>query len=196
MQDQLVQRFEPLLREEKNLIPDPDPVDWTVFAAVPLEIYIQNKDLRCLALGEWMAQKQWGEPYGRRIRTTARENLQRGLSWQTRLLIDDMFMINMAQAPAYRATGHRFYIDRAAKETVHYLDNLQKPNGLFHHVPHAPFHWGRGNGWMAVGMAEVLHSLPADVPNRREPQQPSGHDEGTAPASSCFRHVAAIDRRS
>jgi unsaturated rhamnogalacturonyl hydrolase len=166
LQGVLIQRFEPLFREEKNLIPDPDHVDWTVFAAVPLEIYIQNKDLRCLALGEWMAQKQWGEPYGRRIHKTAREDLQRGLSWQTRLWIDDMFMITMAQAQAYRATGHRFYIDRAAKEAVHYLDNLQKPNGLFYHAPDAPFHWGRGNGWMAVGMAELLHSLPADNADR------------------------------
>jgi unsaturated rhamnogalacturonyl hydrolase len=166
LQGKLVQRFELLLREEKHLIADPDHVDWTVFAAVPLEIYQQNKDLRCLALGEWMAQKQWGEPYGRRIPKDARENMARGLSWQTRLWIDDMFMITMAQAQAYRATGHRFYIERAAKEMVHYLDHLQKSNGLFYHAPDAPFHWGRGNGWMAAGMAELLRSLPADNPDR------------------------------
>jgi len=62
LQAQLVRRFEPLFREEKNLLPDPDHVDWTVFAAVPLEIYIQNKDLRCLALGEWMAQNNGASP--------------------------------------------------------------------------------------------------------------------------------------
>ena len=166
LQAQLVQRFEPLFREQKDLIPDPDHVDWTVFAAVPLEIYLQNHDLRCLALGEWMAQKQWAEPYGRRIPADARENMARGLTWQTRLWIDDMFMITMAQAQAYRATGNRLYIDRAAKEMVHYLDRLQKPNGLFYHSPDAPFHWARGNGWMAAGMAELLRSLPADNPDR------------------------------
>jgi len=166
LQTQLVQRFEPLFREEKALIPDPDHVDWTVFAAVPLEIYIQNKDLRCLALGEWMALRQWGEPYGRRIEPNARENMARGLTWQTRLWIDDMFMITLAQAQAYRATGNRLYIDRAAKEMVHYLDHLQKPNGLFYHSTTAPFHWARGNGWMAAGMAESLRSLPADNPDR------------------------------
>jgi rhamnogalacturonyl hydrolase YesR len=166
LQAQLVQRFEPFFREQKNLIPDPDHVDRTVFAALPLEIYPLNRDIRCLALGEWMAQKQWGEPYGRRVPQDARGNLSLGLTWQTRLWIDDMFMITMAQAQAYRATGHRFYIDRAAKEMVHYLDHLQKPNGLFHHSPDAPFHWGRGNGWMAAGMAELLRSLPADNPDR------------------------------
>ncbi len=163
---QLIQRFEPLFREEKVLIPDPDHVDWTVFSAVPLEIYILNKDPRCLALGEGMVQKQWGEPYGRRIEPRAREYMAKGLSWQTRLWIDDMYMITIAGAQAYRATGNRLYIDRVAKEMVYYLDNLQRPSGLFYHAPDVPFPWGRGNGWIAAGMAELLRSLPADNPDR------------------------------
>jgi len=77
-----------------------------------------------------------------------------------------MFMITMAQAQAYRATGNRLYLDRAAREMVYYLDHLQQPNGLFYHSAEAPFHWGRGNGWMAAGMAELLRSLPADNPDR------------------------------
>jgi len=166
LQGKLIQRFEPLFREDRRLIPDPDHVDWAVFAAVPLEIYQINHDLRCLALGEWMAQRQWSVPYGRRIPNDAIENQAKGLTWQTRLWLDDMFMITMAQAQAYRATGHRFYIDRAAKEMVHYLERLQQPNGLFYHSADAPFHWGRGNGWMAAGMAELLRSVTADNPDR------------------------------
>ncbi len=166
LRSRAIARLEPLFREEKALIPDPDHVDWTVFASVPLEVHVQTKDLRCLALGEWMAQRQWGEPYGRRIPANARENMSRGLSWQTRLWIDDMFMITMAQAQAYRATGTRVYVDRAAREMVHYLDRLQQPNGLFFHAPDAPFFWARGNGWMAAGMAELLRALPADNPDR------------------------------
>ncbi|HWA28345.1 MAG TPA: glycoside hydrolase family 88 protein [Lacunisphaera sp.] len=162
----LVQRFEPLFREEKSWIPTPQHVDWTVFGSVPLEIYIQNKDLRCLALGEWMAQKQWGEPYGTKIEPRAAEHAAKGLSWQTRLWIDDMFMITMVQAQAYRATGDKAYLERAAKEVVYYLDQLQQPNGLFYHTPQTPFYWARGNGWMAVGMPEILRSLPADNPDR------------------------------
>jgi rhamnogalacturonyl hydrolase YesR len=77
-----------------------------------------------------------------------------------------MFMITAVQAQAYRATGERKYIDRAAKEMVVYLDSLQQPNGLFYHAPDVPFFWGRGNGWMAAGMSELLWSLPKDNPDR------------------------------
>ena len=92
--------------------------------------------------------------------------IKRGLTWQTRMWIDDMFMITMAQAQAYRATGDRKYIDRAAKEMVVYLNELQKPNGLFYHAPDVPFFWGRGDGWMAAGMSELLRSLPDDNTDR------------------------------
>jgi len=166
LQAQLVARFEPLLREEKQLVPAPDHVDYTVFGAVPLELYIQTGDQRYLALGEWMAQKQWLEPFGPHIEPAARENQRRGLSWQTRFWIDDMYMITLAQAQAYRATRDRSYVERAAREMVAYLERLQRPNGLFFHAPEAPFHWGRGNGWVAAGMAELLRSLPADSPAR------------------------------
>ena len=186
LQGKVIERFEPLFGEERRLIPDPDHVDWTVFAAVPLEIYLHNKDLRYLALGEWMAQRQWGEPYGRRIPPDARENIARGLSWQTRLWIDDMFMITMAQAQAYRATGQRFYIDRAAREMVHYLDRLQQPTGLFFHAPDARYYWARGNGWMAAGMAELLRALPADNPDR--PRILAGYH---LMMSALLRHQAA-----
>jgi unsaturated rhamnogalacturonyl hydrolase len=163
---QLKERFEPLFREERRLVPAPDHVDWTVFGALPLELYVQTGEQRYLALGEWMAVRQWGEPFGDRVEPGALEHQRNGLSWQTRLWIDDMFMITMVQAQAFRATGNRVYIDRAAREMVVYLDRLQKPNGLFFHTPDTPFYWGRGNGWMAAGMAELLRSLPADHPDR------------------------------
>lgn len=49
---------------------------------------------------------------------------------------------------------------------VVYLDNLQRENGLFHHADDVPIYWGRGNGWMAAGMAELLAYLPEDDANR------------------------------
>ena len=49
---------------------------------------------------------------------------------------------------------------------VAYLDKLQKPNGLFYHGPEFPFFWGRGNGWVAGGMAELLSDLPKNHPKR------------------------------
>jgi len=40
------------------------------------------------------------------------------------------------------------------------LKKLQQPNGLFFHGENAPFHWGRGNGWVAAGLAELISELP------------------------------------
>ncbi len=48
-------------------------------------------------------------------------------------------MITIVQTQAYKVTGDRKYIDRAAKEMVLYLDELQRPNGLFYHAPDVPF---------------------------------------------------------
>jgi unsaturated rhamnogalacturonyl hydrolase len=166
LQGELVRRFEPLLNERRDLIPVPDHVDLTVFAVVPLELYIQTREPRYLRIGKEMADKQWGEPFGARANDECWDYYRKGLSWQTRMWIDDMFMITAAQAQAYRATGDRIYIDRAAKEMVVYLDELQQPNGLFYHAPDVPFFWGRGNGWVAAGMSELLRSLPEDSPDR------------------------------
>lgn len=162
----LAQRFEPLLGAQDTLIPTPDHVDYTVFGSVPLELYMQTKDKRYLKVGQRIADKQWGPPEGPRVKPESHEFYNKGYTWQTRMWIDDMFMITAVQSQAYRATGKKKYIERAAKEMVLYLDSLQKPNGLFYHAPDVPYFWGRGDGWMAVGMAELLRSLPKNNPNR------------------------------
>jgi unsaturated rhamnogalacturonyl hydrolase len=150
----LVQRFDPLLGDEAKLVPEPKHVDLTVFSAVPLELYIETRQPKYLDFGKRLADKQWAE-------TTPA-----GLTIQTRYWIDDMYMITIAQVQAYRATGDTKYLDRAALEMSLYLDNLQQPNGLFYHAPDVPFFWGRGNGWVAAGMAELLRSLPQSHPRR------------------------------
>lgn len=160
----LAQRFEPLFGAEANLVPEPNHVDNTVFGSVPLELYIQTKDARYLTMGQRMADAQWEPPKSNTGK--AKEYHDRGLTKQTRLWIDDMYMITAVQSQAYRATNDRKYIERAAKEMVFYLDKLQRLNGLFYHAPDAPFYWGRGNGWVAAGMTELLRSLPADNPDR------------------------------
>lgn len=163
--EQLKDRFEPLFGVEAKMIPVPDHVDYSVFGAVPLELYMQTKDKKYLELGISIADKQWGPPEGPRVKPESHDFYGKGYTWQTRLWIDDMFMITALQAQAYRATGAQKYIDRAAKEMVFYLDELQKPNGLFYHAPDVPYYWARGDGWMAVGMAELLRSLPKNNTN-------------------------------
>ena len=164
--EKLAARFEPLFGEEDTLVPLPDHVDHTVFGSVPFELYMQTKENKYLEMGKYFANKQWGPPEGPRVKPESHLYYGQGLTWQTRMWIDDMFMITAVQAQAYRAIGNEKYINRAAKEMVVYLDSLQKPNGLFYHAPDVPFFWGRGNGWMAAGMTELLRSLPEENTDR------------------------------
>jgi len=147
-------------------VPPANHVDNTVFGVVPLEMYLQTKEARYLTLGKRFADEQWAAPIGEYDTAENRERFKRGLTWQTRFWIDDMYMITALQTQAFRATGDRQYVDRAAREMVAYLDTLQKPNGLFYHAPEVPFFWGRGCGWMAAGMTELLRALPEDNPDR------------------------------
>lgn len=162
----LKDRFDLLVSEEADLIPIPDHVDHTVFGAVPLELYIQTKEKKYLDMGKNFADKQWGPPEGPRVKPESHVFHNMGLTWQTRLWIDDMYMITAVQAQATRATNDPKYINRAAKEMVVYLDSLQRDNGLFYHAPDVPFFWGRGDGWMAVGFAELLRTMPTNHPDR------------------------------
>lgn len=168
LMNRLENRFAPLFGEESHLVPPATHVDNTVFGAAPLELYVQTGNRTYLELGLPYAEEQWTMPENASEERAAgyRELLDKGLSWQTRYWIDDMFMITLVQAQAYRVTGDRKYIDRTAREMVVYLDTIQRPNGLFYHAPNAPWFWGRGNGWMAAGMTELLRSLPADHPDR------------------------------
>lgn len=157
-------RFTPLFDEEKHLQPVAFHVDNNVFGSVPFELYLQTGKEEYLELGLYYADTQWEVP------DTATEEEKawhdKGYTWQTRIWIDDMFMITAVQTQAFRVTNDRKYIDRTAREMVLYLDELQLENGLFYHSPDAHFHWGRGNGWMAVGMAEILRAMPEDHPDR------------------------------
>ena len=139
---------------EASLIPARDHVDDSIFGIVPLEIAMQTKDKKYLDDGLSFADRQWENPQ------------PDGLSHETRFWIDDMYMLTILQLQAWRATGDKKYLDRDANEMVAYLDKLQQPNGLFYHAPDVPFFWGRGDGWVAAGMAEMLRDLPADHPRR------------------------------
>jgi rhamnogalacturonyl hydrolase YesR len=129
-------------------------VDFSIFGAVPLQIYLENKDKRYFDMGIWFADRQWENPR------------PDGLTQETRFWIDDMYMETLVQVQAFRATGDAKYLDRSSLEMVAYLDKLQMPSGLFYHEPEVKYYWGRGNGWVAAGMAELLSSLPEEHPRR------------------------------
>lgn len=160
LQERLSERFEPLFGNSAHLVPEPDHVDKTVFGAIPFELNMQTGKSAYRDMGLHFAENQWNIPPDPEILPEGKRFAESGYSWQTRLWIDDMFMITLIQTQAYRATGNMKYLDRASREMVFYLDKLQRSNGLFYQAPEIPFFWGRGNGWMAAGMTEMLRSLP------------------------------------
>jgi unsaturated rhamnogalacturonyl hydrolase len=162
----LEDRFQPLFGADSVIVPAPNHVDNTVFGGVPFELFILTKNQKYLSMAKRIADRQWEAPQGNRISPSAIRYYKNGLTPQTRMWIDDMYMITLVQTQAYRATGDEKYITRAAREMVVYLDSLQMSNGLFYHAPDVPFFWGRGNGWMAAGMSELLTSLPKNNSDR------------------------------
>ena len=154
LRDRLVTRYRPLLDDGGGLVSRRAHVDLSVVGIVPLQIAIDTHDERFLQQGLTFADRQWASP---------RDD---GLTSESRFWIDDLYMVGMLQIQAYRASGQSVYADRAARQLAAYLPKLQQDNGLFHHSPDAPIFWGRGNGWVAAAMAEVLASLPVEQSDR------------------------------
>lgn len=150
MLEWLIARYQPLLDENSPLISRRAHVDLYVIGIIPLQIALLTGDERFLELGLSFADRQWDDPQ------------EDGLTSQTRWWIDDLYMVGMLQMQAYQVTGNMKYADRAARQLAAYLPRLQRENGLFFHSPDVPIFWGRGNGWVAVAMAEVLSALPED----------------------------------
>jgi unsaturated rhamnogalacturonyl hydrolase len=143
----LVTKFDPFKANFVANMLETAHVDRYIFGIVPLEIYLQTGTAEYLPLGIQVAENQ---------QTTS----------QTRAAIDDMFMMTILQLQAHRAakkqpTGRPDkFLEFMAPIMVKYL-MAQKPNGLFfHNDKEGPVHWGRGNGWFAAGMAEMLRDLP------------------------------------
>jgi rhamnogalacturonyl hydrolase YesR len=137
-----------------GLLPKPNHVDRSVFGILPLELYRVTKEPKYLALGLQYADAQFA--------TTNPE----GLSAETRYYIDDAYKISVMQILAFDATQKPDYVTHALAEMDAFIDKLQQPTGLFFHGPDAHVYWGRGNGWIAAGLAELLLHLPADNPGR------------------------------
>jgi unsaturated rhamnogalacturonyl hydrolase len=155
LRDRLFAKYDILLTPEGAARVSPDAhVDYRIFGVVPLEFSLQGRGDAWRAIGLTYADAQWGNPV-----------IVDGVSHEARWWIDDMYMLPILQVQAFRASQQAKYLDRAALTMAAYLDKLQQPNGLFLHAPDSPFYWGRGNGWVAAGMAELLRDLPASNPH-------------------------------
>ena len=172
LEARLVEKFRPCLAREKDVLKPRFHVDYNVVGAVPLAFARLTGDAKAREIGLKLADFQWSEPKDARAIIANYATLEeshgwweRGYSGETRLWIDDMYMINLLQTEAYKLTGDRKYVDRAAKEMCLYLEKLQLENGLFYHAPDVPFVWGRGAGWMAAGMPLVLKCMRQSDPH-------------------------------
>jgi unsaturated rhamnogalacturonyl hydrolase len=139
---------------DENIPNTANHVDANVYGILPLELFMHTGDSIFLRQGLQLADRQW------------KDSLYNGLSTQSRVWIDDVWMIASLQVQAYRVTGQAKYLDRAAITAAAYLKRLQQDNGLFYHGQQAQFFWGRGNGWVAAGLAELLSVLPEDHADR------------------------------
>jgi unsaturated rhamnogalacturonyl hydrolase len=149
--DRLITRYSKVI--EDSLVKDANHVDANVYGILPLELYLQTGEEKFLQQGLALADEQW------------EDTLSNGLTSQARYWIDDVWMIASLQVQAFRVTHDEKYLEKAAKTVESYLERLQQPNGLFYHGENAPFFWGRGNGWVAAGMAELLTELPESNPH-------------------------------
>jgi rhamnogalacturonyl hydrolase YesR len=147
--DSLVAKFDPLAGDFSAAMKSGTAhVDRYVFGIVPLAIYVQTRDERHLRLGTETADVQ---------QTTN----------QTRSAVDDMFMMTALQLQAHRTTGDAGYLDFMARTMLDYLLAQQDDGLFFHNADEARVYWGRGNGWFAAGMAEMLGDLPWSSPHHR-----------------------------
>ncbi len=135
--------------------------DKNAYGILPFELYRQTGDANYLTSALYLADKEFENP------------LSNGLANYnyTRFWIDDLYMIGSLQAQAYKSTADINYANHAVTQLLGYMgavQNLQQPNGLFYHTTSAPVHWGRGNGWVAAAMTEVLLAIPEDHPQRAQ----------------------------
>ncbi|MDD5065135.1 MAG: glycoside hydrolase family 88 protein, partial [Phycisphaerae bacterium] len=140
-------------------MPPEGDVDRNVYGIYPFELYRQTGDANYLTSALYLADREFASPR------------PDGLSAYTRFWIDDTYMIGSLQIQAYKSTGDIDYANHAVTQLLGYMgevENLQQANGLFYHTLSAPIHWGRGNGWAASSMTEILLALPESHPQRAE----------------------------
>ena len=114
-------------------------------------------------IADWVTKKQERLPDG----TLWRAKQLGGTVWPDDLYMGSVFLVHYGLY-----TGEEKYIDDAANQIIHQAALEQDAAGLWFHgyfvgeKKHAPFKWGRGNGWVLVTLVETLSVLPERHPLR------------------------------
>jgi hypothetical protein len=89
-----------------------------------------------------------------------------GLSEHGQGWTDDMFMTSAVLSRTAALPGRGADLETATRLLIEYAARLQRTDGIFVHAANAPFAWGRGNGFAALGLMEALTALPPDAGSR------------------------------
>ena len=111
-------------------------------------------------IADWVVNKQDRLPDG----TLWRPKSMGGTLWPDDLYMGGVFLVR------WGIYNHdQKFIEDSAKNIVHQAALEADTDGLWFHgffvneKKHAPFKWGRGNGWVTVTLVETISALPPDV---------------------------------
>jgi len=113
--------------------------------------------------------------------TNVQARLPDGAFWRPKsefsptIWVDDIYMGLPFLVKWAEYTKDNSHLTDAAKQIISYASYLQDDNdGIFYHgyfveeERRSCCKWGRGNGWAAVGISEVLSALPQSHPNYKQ----------------------------
>lgn len=144
------------------------------FASLMLELqkYINVEEYRKVAddVAEYISRKQSRLEDGALYRSKAKLGGMEGTMW-----VDDLYMSVPFLSRYYMLTGDENYIDDAAKQYLLYkkymfISKLKIMSHVYYTAPKLAngIPWGRGNGWVAFSLSELLAVLPEKHQYRNE----------------------------
>lgn len=116
-------------------------------------------------IADWVIKKQDRLPDG----TLWRPKVMGGTVWPDDLYMGGVFLVRWG---VYKHDQQ--FIDDAASNIIHQAALEADSDGLWFHgyfindKAHAPFKWGRGNGWVTVTLVETLSAMPESDPLRAQ----------------------------
>lgn len=114
-------------------------------------------------IADWVLHKQARLPDG----TLWRPHQYDGTVWP-----DDLYMGGVFQVRWGVYNHDQTFIDDTAEQIIHQAALEEDSDGLWFHgyfmadKNHAPYKWGRGNGWVTVTLVETLSAMPDNDPLR------------------------------
>ena len=126
----------------------------------PSQVTPEEKDV-VARIADWVVNKQQRLPDG----TLWRPTVMGGTLWPDDLYMGGVFLVR------WGVYNHdQKFIDDAANQIIHQAALEADTDGLWFHgyfvseKQHAPFKWGRGNGWVTVTLVEALSAMADNDP--------------------------------